>query len=180
MSESLILVGSPRAAGVCARYAVELERGLESRDTDSPFAHSAVIWRVCDHEVSGCVGCEACRGRLGCAIEDDMAALMDLIDRVEEIHVVSPVYFAGAPAQLKCVLDRLQPYWERRRGPNAAALQAMGGVGPDAPKRPVYLHVIGAGGDPYGFDPLVTTVRSAFGAAGFTLAQVYDRIGWGQ
>ena len=42
------------------------------------------------------------------------------------------------------------------------------------------LHVIGAGGDPFGYEPLLTIVKSAFGSAGFFLADVVDRIGWGQ
>ena len=47
-------------------------------------------------------------------------------------------------------------------------------------KRPVHLHVIGAGGDPFGYDALVSIVRSAFGSAGFFIADVVERIGWGQ
>lgn len=72
------------------------------------------------------------------------------------------------------MLDRLQPYWERRRGPAAEPGAA------DAPKRSVALHVIGAGGDPFGYDPMIAIVRSAFGAAGWRVASVVGRIGWGQ
>ena len=185
MTQSLIIVGSPRAAGVSARYAAQLESELEGRRTDSPFAPSAVVWRVSDHDVSGCIGCEVCRSRLTCAFDDDMAGLMGFLDACDEVHVVCPVYFAGPPAQFKCVLDRLQPYWERRCGPNAKGLQELAAAPLaagrlEAQKRPVTLHIIGSGGDPHGFEPLVTIVRSAFGAAGFSLVEVRDRIGWGQ
>lgn len=109
-----------------------------------------------------------------CVIRDDMQKLYTMLDAADEVHLVCPVYFAGPPGQFKCVLDRLQPYWELRRGPNAQPGAA------DAPKRPVTLHVIGAGGDPFGFAPLETIVRSAFGAAGFRVVEVVDRVGWGQ
>ena len=88
--------------------------------------------------------------------------------------MVAPVYFSGPTAQFKAVLDRLQPYWEKRRGPNRQPGAA------DAPKRPVTLYVIGSGGDPYGFAALESCVRSSFGAAGWRVGEVADRIGWGQ
>ena len=77
--------------------------------------------------------------------------------------MVSPVYFAGPPAQLKALLDRLQPYfWSDARA---------------GAKRPAVLHVVGEGGDPHGFEPLVGIVRSALACAGFTLETVYDWVG---
>ena len=60
------------------------------------------------------------------------------------------------------MLDRFQPYfWTRTR----------------ARKRPCTLHVVGEGGDPHGFDPLVGCVRSAAAVAGFRLERVLDWVG---
>ncbi len=165
----LVICGSPRKNGVSARYADELALALE--------AHGSVVerWSVADHAVGGCVGCEGCR-RTGhaCVIRDDMDGLYTLLDCSAAVHVVAPVYFSGPTSQLKAVLDRLQPYWERRRGPNREAGAA------DVSKRSVSLHVIGSGGDPYGFGALESCIRSAFGAAGWRVESVVDRIGWGQ
>ncbi len=182
MKNILVIVGSPRRRGISARYADELSSSLGGLDT------RVSRWNLAEASVCGCNGCEACRRSAArraadladgsshpyCVIRDDMQKLYAMLDAADEVHLVSPVYFAGAPGQLKCVLDRLQPYWELRRGPHAVPGAA------DAPKRPVTLHVIGAGGDPFGFAPLETSVRSAFGAAGFRVAEVVDRIGWGQ
>lgn len=169
MSQVLIIVGSPRSRGVSARYASELAERLKAE------GNRVTLWRVSDHRVGGCIGCEGCRGgNYSCVIRDDMRVLYSLLDQAERIEVVAPVYFAGPTSQLKAILDRLQPYWEKRRGPAALPGSA------EAPKRPVRLHVVGAGGDPFGYDALVTIVRSAFGAAGFALADVVDRVGWGQ
>lgn len=169
MSGALVIVGSPRSHGVSARYASELAERLEAK------GERVTLWRVSDHRVGGCIGCEGCRGgNYSCVIRDDMRELYSMVDQAERIEVVAPVYFAGPTSQLKAILDRLQPYWEKRRGPAALAGAA------EAPKRPVRLHVIGAGGDPFGYDALVTIARSAFGAAGFALADVVDCVGWGQ
>jgi hypothetical protein len=73
------------------------------------------------------------------------------------------VYFAGPPSQLKAALDRLQPhYWKGTRR---------------QPKRPACLYVVGEGGDPHGFAPLVTICRSALAVAGFELVDVRSHIG---
>ena len=85
-----------------------------------------------------------------------------LLEDADELIVVAPVYFAGPSSQLKCMLDRFQPYfWTRTR----------------ARKRPCTLHVVGEGGDPHGFDPLVGCVRSAAAVAGFRLERVLDWVG---
>lgn len=167
---ALLICASPRKSGVSARYAETLAGALAQE------GKTVRRWNVADHAVNGCVGCELCRrAPYACLrFEDDMQELYGLLDAADAVAIVCPVYFAGPPAQFKAVLDRLQPYWERRRGPNAQ---------PDAaalPKRPVDLHIIGAGGDPFGNAPLQTVVRSAFGAAGFAVRSVFDRVGWGQ
>ena len=168
MSEKvLIIAGSTRRRGVTSRYAQALAAELGQQGCD------VRLWSLAGKDVRGCTGCGACRNGYACCIDDDMQDLYGLIDWCDCVEVVSPVYFSGAPSQFKAVLDRLQPYWELRCGPNNRR-------DPNEVKRPLRLHVIGMGGDPYGFDPLVTTVRSAFGATGFVTTEVVDRVGWGQ
>ena len=129
--------------------------------------------------VAGCTGCDACRDNIAklaelgeealdddfapCVIDDDMQEIYEFIDAADEITVVSPVYFAGPPSQLKALLDRLQPYyWTNARVEE---------------KRPAVLHVVGEGGDPHGFSALVSIVRSALAVAGFRLETVFDWVG---
>ena len=97
------------------------------------------------------------------AAGDDMREVYELLNAADELSVVCPVYFSGAPAQFKALLDRLQPYyWIYDR---------------EAPKRPLTLHVIGEGGDPHGFSALVSEVKSAFAVAGFQVVQVLNWVG---
>ena len=171
----LIIVGSPRTNGRSAHLANMLFETCIEECPDDELA----LAPVSTLNVAGCTGCNACRDNIAklvelgeealdddfapCAIDDDMQEIYELIDAADEITVVSPVYFAGPPSQLKALLDRLQPYYWT----NARAEE----------KRPAVLHVVGEGGDPHGFSALVSCVRSALAVAGFRLETVFDWVG---
>ena len=172
----IIIMGSPRSNGRSAHVAEMLfEANIDERPEDELF-----LVPVSEIEVGPCIGCNACRQltevtfkdddgnevaemRPRCVFDDDMQTLYDLLDDTDELTIVSPVYFSGAPAMLKCLLDRMQPYfWADTR---------------KAPKRPATLHVLGEGGDPHGYDPLVSEVKSSIACAGFRLERVFDWVG---
>lgn len=160
----LIICGSPRARGRSAGLAESLRFAYEDA---FPGDHVDVVM-LSDVRIAPCTGCEACAANIGrhelyCIIADDMVRVRGLLNECDELAVVSPVYFAGVPAQLKSFLDRLQPYYY-------ANWRAK-------PKRPASLYVVGEGGDPHGFGPLVGEVRSALSVAGFKLADVHDWVG---
>lgn len=98
---------------------------------------------------------------------DDMKELYAQLNCADELIIVSPVYFSGAPAEFKVLLDRMQPYYLRNR-----AL----GVEKSAYK-PAILHIVGEGGDPHGFKPLASEVKSAFSQAGFAVSRVLNWVG---
>lgn len=172
----LIVVGSPRVSGRSAHLAEMLfEANIDEHPEDELF-----LVPLSEVEVGPCIACDGCREKSSvtyrdddgkevsvqrnrCVFDDDMQTLYDLFDDVDEVTVVSPVYFSGAPAQMKCLLDRLQPYyWANARA---------------GEKRPATLHVVGEGGDPHGYDALVSEVRSALATAGFRLERILDWVG---
>ena len=157
----LIVVGSPRVNGRSACLAEEL---FEACIEECPSDEISLV-PLATLSVAPCTGCDYCKHSEGhrCCIEDDMESIRELLDDADELTIVSPVYFAGAPAIMKAFLDRLQPYFwaETRR-------EAL---------RPASLHVIGEGLDPFGFEPLVVSVQSAAYTAGFQLDQVLDWVG---
>ena len=181
----LIVVGSPRERGRSAELADLL---FEACIEECPHDEVALA-PVSTLSIAPCTGCDACREtpsapeeggdvaraadapRAGvCVIDDDMAEVRELMDGADELIVVAPVYFAGPTAQLKSLLDRLQPYYWAVRAERAA--------GEPAPrKRPCTLHVVGDGDNPYGFEPLVSIVASAIACAGFSLVRVLDWTG---
>ena len=87
---------------------------------------------------------------------------------------MAPVYFSGPPSQLKAVLDRMQPLWCQRY------LLGQRPVRPLECRRPLDLFVVGAGGDPFGHDALVSCARSSLRMADFELHAMHDLVGFGQ
>ena len=110
-----------------------------------------------------------------CVIEDDMSYIYENIEAADEIILVSPVYFSGAPSQLKALMDRLQPYYAQ----SAAAREAAAAKGKTfkTAKKPLTLHVVGEGKSPRGYDALVETASAAFAVAGFKLDLIADWVG---
>lgn len=182
----VILHGSCRADGRSAALADQLFNACIDECPDDGVS----IVSVSSVDVAPCTGCDACRAVSDepvcaieegdplqpqaavaasgaplhhCVIDDDMAEVRKHLDAADELVVVCPVYFASVPAQMKALLDRLQPYYY-------TDLRTR-------PKRPAVIHVVGAGGDPHGFDPLIGTVRSALSVAGFSVELVLDWVG---
>ena len=154
----VIVVGSPRTNGRSAALAEEL---FEACIEECPDDQISLI-PLSSLTVLPCEGCNFCMKSEGhaCHLEDDMVDIREVLDDADELTIVSPVYFASAPATLKAFLDRLQPYFwtDARHGE----------------LRPATLHVIGEGHDPFGFEPLVVTVKSAAFTAGFKLERVLN------
>ncbi|MBQ9691399.1 MAG: flavodoxin family protein [Eggerthellaceae bacterium] len=165
MERRVIIIASPRRNGVSHAYARRLESFYRTA------GYTVEVFDISTHIIAGCNGCAACEKSHTCVINDDMSEVYELLACVDGVDVVSPVYFAGPPSQYKALLDRLQPRYEARLG-------VYGKKDVDEVKRPVYLHVIGTGNDPHGFEPLVVVTRSAFGASGFYLAEVIDARSW--
>lgn len=175
----VIIVGSPRSKGRSAHLAEMLfEANIDERPEDELF-----LVPISEIDVGPCIGCNACRKksdvtfkdaegsevterRHRCVFDDDMQTLYDLLDDADALTIVCPVYFSGTPAPMKCVLDRMQPYfWDYCEN------------GPRLPKRPLELHIIGEGGDPHGFVPLISEVKGTTALAGFGLERILDWVG---
>lgn len=156
--EHTIISASPRAEGTCVQIALELADAIHERYPEDGVSFIPGN----EMQVNPCLGCNECKPDGICIIDDHMPSIREALDQTTQLIVVSPVYFAGPPAQYKALLDRLQPYyWHPDSGP----------------KRLLSLVAVGDGGDPHGYDPLVTCTRSAFACAGFQLDTVVSCIG---
>lgn len=61
-----------------------------------------------DQKVEPCIGCLACYKNGGrCVLKDDFEEIRQLWKRADCILYCTPVYVAGIPGQLKCLIDRL-------------------------------------------------------------------------
>lgn len=184
-----IIVGSPRPDGRSAQLANEI---FESCIEECPEDGVSIV-AVSSVDVAPCNGCNACKEALAmdddrygdipekgdplmqntlvfksdanahqCVIHDEMKEVRKHLDAADEVIVVSPVYFSGAPSQLKAMLDRLQPYFFSNIRERTKA------------RRPVTLHIVREGDNPYGFSALESVVKSALGVAGFKVDRILD------
>ncbi|MDO5335645.1 MAG: flavodoxin family protein [Coriobacteriia bacterium] len=165
MPSALVINGSPRARGRSARVEKLLLGALKAKGVTD-----ISVFRTCDTPVRGCIGCDYCEGAGECVFSDEMGELIGRLLSVGEVYVISPVYFSGPPSQLKAMLDRLQPLFYRRM-----RIKDAGEPLPD--KRPMVLYVVGEGGDPHGFEPVVTCCKSALSLADLRLQHVQSFIG---
>ncbi len=160
-----VLCGSPRR-GRCLELAGCVARGVERAGCEARTLALAGL------EVAGCTGCGACSRTGECALPADAAAeVARALEAADALALVAPVFFAGPPSQLKAVLDRLQPLWARRY------LLGTSPLLPKGARKPFDLVVVGTGGDPFGYEPLVTCCRSALRMADYELREVRDLVG---
>ena len=166
----LFISGSPRRRASVAFVGL-LEQGAQKAG-----AHTQ-HFLLCEKYIEPCNGCGDCEKTGVCVFTkrlrdgkpiDDWLELKAMIDRVDAVGIVAPLYFAGPTSQFKALMDRFQPYYAQRY---------LLGIKPQ-PKRPAQLYVLGAGGDEHGYAPLVGITRSAFNVAGFNLEKIHDFVGF--
>lgn len=170
-----VLVGSPRRNGACAALARCVAQGVQRAGAVATTAYLA------DYALAGCIGCGACNRTGSCVFDareaeasrPGFAALFDCVRRADALALVAPVYFSGPPSQLKAFFDRMQPLWAQRYVLNKCPTLPMG------ERRPFDLYAVGAGGDPFGYDALVSCARSSLRMADLELRELHDCIGYG-
>ena len=168
----IILRASPHAHGATRRFCDRLAEKFAGHGICASLVDLALCGRI-----QPCVGCGACEATGKCVFETreraggnatGVSAIVDTLQTADMLVVASPVYFAGPPASYKALLDRLQPYWVRRYLLGTHPLLAV------EERKPLFLAVLGTGGDPFGYEPLITCSRSALRMLDFELAEVTD------
>lgn len=102
----LILSGSPRKGGNSDLLCDEFMRGA----VESGNQVEKIFLR--DKKVTPCNACYFCQKSGGkCAIQDDMAEILDKMQAADVIVMASPVYFYSIDAQMKAVIDRCVARW---------------------------------------------------------------------
>lgn len=104
----LVLAGSPRKNGNTDRL---LKPVLEAARLAG--ANTEVI-RVQEHNITPCLGCNACSKTGHCIIKDDMTHIYPKIEAADRLLLASPMYFYSMSAWLKGAIDRFQPFWARK------------------------------------------------------------------
>jgi NAD(P)H-dependent FMN reductase len=95
----LALIGSQRKLGNCEIFVKEIARKI-------PEDHDLSLIRLPSLTIGPCSGCYRCIGGNGCHLEDDISFLGRHIADCDALIIATPVYFLGAHASVKALLDR--------------------------------------------------------------------------
>ncbi|MGM9619344.1 MAG: flavodoxin family protein [Oscillospiraceae bacterium] len=102
----LILSGSPRQGGNSDLLCDEFLRGAMEA------GNRAEKIFLGSKKIAPCNGCYYCTTSGGkCAIQDDMAEILDKMQEADVIVMASPVYFYSIDAQMKALIDRCVARW---------------------------------------------------------------------
>lgn len=144
----LILSGSPQQNGNTSLLANWFAAGARSRGARVEIVRAAFL----KYRTAGCASCRACQKRVayGCVIRDGAAPVLAKMIRADAIVMATPLYFYGASAQLKIIVDRMFSLykWDNAAGTMETPLKgktlvllasAFEGVGLDALSKPFAL-----------------------------------------
>lgn len=99
------IAGSPRRNGNTDRLL------REAINTLTQAGYSSEIITVRELQYSPCLGCNACSETGLCVQKDDIQYLQERLVAADRIIVAAPVFFMGINAQVKAMIDRMQPFW---------------------------------------------------------------------
>lgn len=110
MKNVVILSGSPRKGNSDALCHAFAEGAREA-------GHKVTLIRLAEKKIGYCTGCGLCsfQGK-PCPIQDDARGIQEAMLAADVIVMASPVYFYSICAQMKTLIDRSCPYYERMGG----------------------------------------------------------------
>ncbi len=103
MKKVLIISTSPRKNGNSDLLAQAFAGGAKEAGHDVAF----VAFR--EKNIQYCRGCLACQKTFRCVIKDDMAAILENMQKADVVCFATPVYYYACCGQLKTFLDRCNP-----------------------------------------------------------------------
>lgn len=110
--KAMAIVGTYRRGRVIDKAVSEVLRGLEAEGVETSTVH------LLDADIEFCTNCRACTQTPGeqrgqCVLEDDMADILEQVDRADVVVLASPINFGTVTALMKRFVERLvcTAYW---------------------------------------------------------------------
>ena len=102
------LQGSPRIKG---NTSILLSTFLAEAEKLGGFIQRLDVARM---NISPCVECGTCDREGFCPVDDDMQEVYLLLRQADIVVMATPIFFYGATAQMKALIDRSQALWARK------------------------------------------------------------------
>lgn len=101
-----VLTGSYRQNGNSNKLAESFICGATEK------GHNIIKVITADLNINDCLGCDCCWTKTGfCIQQDDMTKVHASLVNADVLVFVSPLYFFGMTAKLRCVIDRMHTYY---------------------------------------------------------------------
>ncbi len=110
MKNILILSASPRKNGNSDILCRQFIKGAQDA------GHKTERISLYDKKIECCRACYACFKTGKCVIGDDMAKILDKMQKADVIVVATPTYFCTMNGKLKTAIDRFLPKWQELGG----------------------------------------------------------------
>jgi len=103
MKNITVVIGSPRKNGNTEMLANAFVKGAKEA------GNTVDIISLTEHNIKGCLGCNYCLNNEEhqCVHKDDMTEIYKRLAVADVLVFATPIYFYGASAQIKCLIDRL-------------------------------------------------------------------------
>ncbi len=101
----LVISGSPKKNGNTAILIGAFAKGAASKGAHIEIVHAAFL----KNKANGCTSCRKCQEQkaYGCVIDDGASSIIRKMIKADVIVFATPLYFYGASAQLKTIVDRM-------------------------------------------------------------------------
>lgn len=109
----VVINGSPRAGGNSDLLCDAFLRGAREA------GHQVEKIALRDKAVAPCRACYACFRTGRCVQKDDMADILEKVEKADVLVLASPTYFLTMSGQMKVFIDRLLPKWQGLGGKDA-------------------------------------------------------------
>lgn len=105
MKNIVVLTGSHRKNGNSDKLAESFIKGAAEKGHIINKIDAAYL------NINDCLGCNSCWTKTGiCIQQDDISKIHPILVNADVIVFVSPLYFYGMSAKLRCVIDRMYAY----------------------------------------------------------------------
>jgi multimeric flavodoxin WrbA len=102
------LQGSPRIKG---NTSILLSTFLNEAKSLGAYTKRLDVARM---SITPCQECGTCEKKGFCPIDDDMQQIYPLLRSADLVVIATPIFFYGATAQIKALIDRSQALWARK------------------------------------------------------------------
>lgn len=107
MKNIVMILGSPRKNGNSELLCDAFAKGAQES------GHNIEKIRLQEKDIHACAGCYSCRSTGKCFQKDDMAVINQKLVEADIIVLATPVYYYSMSAQLKMMIDRTLPCYQK-------------------------------------------------------------------